>query len=395
MSMPDTPRGFTYRRLRAALATMALRWRHELSLLIPERLRFWWQEAGQLIAVSLDDAQTVHLLRPTGKRIEEIGTIDLADPGAGARAARLIQDYKRQSGNDVQLMLCLAPVKVFQRTLSLPLAVEENLRQAVSFELDRFTPFKADQAQFDFRLRERSAGSKQLILDLLVAQRSVVEAVFANIDALQLPIAGVTTIDDIVAYGSDCRNLIPAGRRRTNPSGFRTRWRLAAISVAALLSLTVLAVPLWQKRASAIALLGPMYEAKHAADQTDVLRGRLDKLVETHNLLPDKKWSGHSTFRALEELSKRLPDTTFVIQLDFDGKTVQIQGETAASSELIELLDASPLFKDVGFKAQLTKIQGTTYDRFHITANLEATEKAALSIEPTAANAGKPASGNQ
>ena len=89
------------------------------------------------------------------------------------------------------------------------------------------------------------------------------------------------------------------------------------------------------------------------------------------------------------------PDTTFVIQLDFDGKTVQIQGETAASSELIELLDASPLFKDVGFKAQLTKIQGTTYDRFHITANLEATEKAALSIEPTAANAGKPASGNQ
>lgn len=394
--MPDTPRGPTYRKLRTALATIAPRWGHELSLLIPERLRLWWQEAGQLIAVSLaDDSRTVHLLRPTGKRFEEIGAIDLADPGAGANAARLVQDLKRQSGNNVRLMLCLAPAKVLQRTLSLPLAVEENLWQTVSFELDRFTPFKADQAQFDFRLRERRAGSNQLVLDLLVAQRTVVEAALADIDALRLPIAGVTTVDDVVAYGSDCRNLMPASRRRANLSSSRTRWRLTAVSVAALLSLMVLVVPLWQKRASAIDLLEPMYEAKHAADQTDVLRGRLDKLVETHNLLPDKKWSGHSTFRVLEELSRRLPDNTFVIQLDFDGKTVQIQGETAASSDLVELLEASPLFKDVGFKAQLTKIQGTTYDRFHITANLEATEKAALSIQPAAATAGKPASGTQ
>ena len=61
----------------------------------------------------------------------------------------------------------------------------------------------------------------------------------------------------------------------------------------------------------------------------------------------------------------------------FDGKTVQIQGDTASSTSLVETLEASPLFKDVGFKSQLTKLQGTPYDRFHISATLEAAPKPA------------------
>jgi hypothetical protein len=56
---------------------------------------------------------------------------------------------------------------------------------------------------------------------------------------------------------------------------------------------------------------------------------------------------------------------------------------------LIETLEASPIFKDVSFKSQLIKIQGTGTDRFHISASLEANEKALASmpIVQTAASA--------
>ena len=88
-------------------------------------------------------------------------------------------------------------------------------------------------------------------------------------------------------------------------------------------------------------------------------------------MLPNKKWDSHSATRTLEELTKLLPDDTFVMQLDFDGKTVQVLGETASSSSMVETIEGSPLFKDVAFKSPLTKIQGSPFDRFQIGAALD------------------------
>jgi len=50
-------------------------------------------------------------------------------------------------------------------------------------------------------------------------------------------------------------------------------------------------------------------------------------------------------------------------------------GDTASSTSLVETLEASPLFKDVSFKSQLTKIPGTPNDRFHLSATLKAAAK--------------------
>jgi general secretion pathway protein L len=148
-----------------------------------------------------------------------------------------------------------------------------------------------------------------------------------------------------------------------------------------LLLASLLLVPVWQKRTTAISLLGPLAEAKASALETNQLRDRLDKLVADHNFLPDKKWASYSPLLILDELSKLLPDDTFVMAFEFDGKIVQIQGESGIASKLVEILDASPMFKDVGFKAQLNKIQGTTSDRFHISAALDT---AARPVPPAA-----------
>ncbi|HLA38633.1 MAG TPA: PilN domain-containing protein, partial [Candidatus Glassbacteria bacterium] len=143
------------------------------------------------------------------------------------------------------------------------------------------------------------------------------------------------------------------------------------------LLVVLLMVPPWQKRAAATSRLDPLARAKAASHEADALRDRLGKLVKQDNFLHDKKWNTPSTVQVLEELSKILPDDTFVRQLIFDGKTVQIQGETASSTRLIEILEASALFKDVSFKSQLTKIQGTPYDLFHLSATLKAPAKPA------------------
>jgi general secretion pathway protein L len=175
---------------------------------------------------------------------------------------------------------------------------------------------------------------------------------------------------DQIAGDDGFFNFLPAMAGLVNTSS-RLWWRAGLAALATLLLATLLAIPVWQKRTAAISLLEPLAGAKAAAQETDALRDRLDKVVKDYSFLLDMKWGSPSSVLVLEELSKRIPDDTFLAQLDYDGKTLQIQGESASASGLVELLEASPMFKDVGFKAQLTKIQGTSTDRFHIAAILE------------------------
>ena len=45
------------------------------------------------------------------------------------------------------------------------MAAEENLTQVIAFELDRQTPFRADQVRYDFRIVKRDPVAKLLHVD--------------------------------------------------------------------------------------------------------------------------------------------------------------------------------------------------------------------------------------
>lgn len=355
-------------------------WGAELATWLPVRLKSWWRGIGHLVLIRVDDSSKAVLMRAKEGTIEEIGSIDLNAPNPALLGAHLDQRLKKQFGGNNRYLLCLPPDSVLQRAVTLPMAVEENLRQTLAFELDRLTPFKPDQAYFDFLLGERLVESRQLVVHLAVASKAVVDALLYRARMLGLPVVGATLTDDLLTHGGNMRNFLPAEARQNPPSN-SPRWRRAGLAFTAFVLLAAaVGIPILQKRAAAISLLVPLAQAKQAAQETDALRDKLERLVGIHNALPGRKWEGHSTFRILEELSRKLPDDTFVIQLDYDGNNVQIQGESASSASLIETLEASPLFKDVGFKSQLIKIQGTGTDRFHINANLEATEKLLVSM---------------
>lgn len=356
-----------------ALSRFFTWWGGELAALVPVGLRVWWRESDRIVMLSFDGTRAV-FERPEGACREQIYTVELGTADPSLYRVETSQRLLQVAGRNFRLLLCLPPDQVLQRTLTLPLAVEENLRQALSFELDRYTPFRPEQVYFDFRVIERDVSQKRLSVELAAVPKSTVDQGVARAAALGLAVNGAVLAAEVEQHAGDCRNFLPDGAKTRRPSARQwLRAGMAAVSVALLAVL--LAIPLWQKRAAAISLLDPVAQARAASRETDALRDRLRKQVEEHNFLPNKKWESYSTLQVLEELSKLLPDDTFVMQFDFDGKTVQIQGDTGSSTSLLEILEVSPLFKDVGFKSQLTKLQGTPYDRFHISATLEAAPK--------------------
>jgi len=79
----------------------------------------------------------------------------------------------------------------------------------------------------------------------------------------------------------------------------------------------------------------------------------------------------------LEELTKILPDTVWIWNFKYTGKEIEISGFADSASNLIPLIDKSPLFEKVEFMAPVTKerlMRGTDvkeFERFKIKARIE------------------------
>ena len=84
-----------------------------------------------------------------------------------------------------------------------------------------------------------------------------------------------------------------------------------------------------------------------------------------------------SKVEVLEELTRLLPDTTWIWNLKYNGKEIELSGFSDSASDLIPLLDKSPLFEKVEFMAPVTKEMQMRGDgnkekeRFKIKARIE------------------------
>ena len=61
-------------------------------------------------------------------------------------------------------------------TLVLPAAVEENLAQALSYDLDRHTPFRPEQLYFDAAVIDRNPAAKTISVDWVAALKTAVDS---------------------------------------------------------------------------------------------------------------------------------------------------------------------------------------------------------------------------
>ncbi|NWG04113.1 MAG: pilus assembly protein PilM [Syntrophaceae bacterium] len=79
----------------------------------------------------------------------------------------------------------------------------------------------------------------------------------------------------------------------------------------------------------------------------------------------------------LRELTQLLPSTVWIWNLKYNGKEIELSGYADSASDLISLLDKSPLFEKVEFLAPVTKERQTKpegekeKERFRIKARLE------------------------
>lgn len=348
-------------------------WSGELIALTPQWMRQSAGSAGNVLLVEVGP-QAVVMRRWLKGALTEQGRLDLkpSDHAANGIAFQALFTSLHKRGERVALWL--SGDQFLSKQIVLPLAAAENLDQVLGFEMDRHTPFKAEQVYFDFR--EVRRDNSRLSVKLVATPRQAVDSSLQLLTDWGASVQAVYVADSVISDAAPL-DLMPTQRRAAKPP--RQRWvKLVVLPLTLMLAMVAIGIPIWQKRDAVVLLLPIVERAKSQATATEALRREQEKLTAEYNFMLDKKQEIPPTVALLDELSRLLPDDTWVQQLTLKGKELQIQGETVSSSKLIALIENSKFLHNANFRSPLTKGYKPNSERYHLAAEVKALPAAQL-----------------
>lgn len=320
------------------------------------------------------DGPELQLRLQRGEHVRDLGRVPvLTAPGevaAGDPLALLLTP----SVAELPRWLVMPAASALRRRLVLPPAAAERLRDVVGFEIDRQTPFAADAVAFDARVLGRRESDGQLDVELVAVPRGTMDPQLAALGPLAATLAGV---DVAAADGAPLGvNLLPPLQR----SRHRDSWRAWNIALAALALLLVAAL-LWQllanRRAAAAALQQTISAQAEAGRRAAAQRQQLLNLIEGQAFLDQARASRPTTIEIVDELSRRLPDGTYLEKLAIEDEQLMLIGLSNEAAALVGRLQGASLWQKPALAGALQPDPASGRDRFTITAALGPAARAA------------------
>ena len=337
-------------------------WIGELRGMLPPKVRRALMPRAQRLFMELDGTDLV-MSQGTAQNKAELTRYTLDQSEATPLQLSAEEESHRQAR---ELVLCLPADKVLTRSLTLPLAAEENLREVLSFEMDRQTPFTAEQVYYDFSVVARSAAERTLTIELVLVTRRMLDELLARLDRRGLH-PDLVTINCGERGGFAAVNLLPAENRQRKAVTPRLV-NLALGVLAVLLLVSAVSLPLLDKRQK-IRALEPLLETADAkAKEAQRLRNEVDQLTANSRFLTDKKQSSLPILQVMDELTRILPDDTWITRLDIKGSGLEIQGQSSSAAALIPLIESSSILQNPRFRSPVTQIPRSDVERFHLSA---------------------------
>ena len=266
-------------------------------------------------------------------------------------------------------VLVLPQASVLRRRVGLPAAAEEHLDKVLGFEMDRQTPFRADQLYVDSRIVKRDLTARTVLVDMLAIPRTVLDQRLAAVGNIALDGVDVGGSEGLAGF-----NVLPIERRAR-----RTNQRLRLNIILALSVVALLWLVMWQSlqlRESAISRLSEtMDESRLQATQTTELKRQLRDAIEGANFLAKKKAEQPITVDVLNEITQLIPDDTWLERVSFTQTEkvvqLQLQGQSSRADKLIGLLTKSQCLTNPQFIGIIQPDGATGKERFTLSADLK------------------------
>ena len=256
--------------------------------------------------------------------------------------------------------------EVLGKTLALPLAAERQLDQVLEFEMDRETPFNAEELFWTYRLTRRDRQTGTLLVRLLLLPRAKLESLLAGLDEIGLKPSWAE-----IADGPDQGALVPLSNHQTGPHGFARRWSVwAAGAICIFLALASVLVPFARQSAESVDTERRIAADRQIAAEAEKLHQEIEQLSGSIGLVESERVKAGRPVAVLAALTRLLPDDTYLTEFTQQQRKVTLSGRSAAASRLIGMLAGDELLRNPAFTAPVTRIEATRSEVFSITAEV-------------------------
>jgi general secretion pathway protein L len=344
-----------------------------------------WQTTGEIFA-RWTDVVAAGIVSVAGRLMSPRVVRLVEDDGSAGRFALqgdakalatqpVVFAHGQFSGGDLaarvkgsRLELVLRSSRFLVRPLELPARASEFIEGIVRVQIDRLTPWTASEAVFGCS-DPVAAGSGKVMTTIAATTRTAVEPYIKGLAALH-PVS----LSIFTPAGEDAAALIKVFEQQASGLLERARLsRLLRLGLAGAAAAAVLATV-------AGSLVGDYLDSRRDELNGELNARRIALRLDRNGTdlspvaaLARRKHERQASVIAIEELSRILPDNTYVTELHIDGDTLQVVGVTGDAPSLIRLLEQSQHFSRATFFAPTTRAPSDPGDRFHIEAKLEPT----------------------
>ncbi len=317
-------------------------WGRQLWELVPQRLRQGTGAGNCVIA----DATEPGLLTLTARRRGGEGHLGQFRTDAASSAALAAALAARPRGEPV--LLRLAPGAALERDVNLPLAAERDPERILGYEMERLTPFAADEVFWAYAVTARDRARGRLILRLTIVPRTAAQWLI-----------------DLLAAAGGRPSLLEA----PTPQGFRTitlshedvpaaRMLLSsrnAIAAAAALAVLCLVSPFLRQSLAMADVSDRLSALEPQMHQVEVLRRRITGAGAGGDAVANETRRLGDTLEALAAVTEIFPDDSYLTEFTMRERKMTLSGLSASAPRLISLLSADPRIRNPAFTAPVTR----------------------------------------
>lgn len=264
--------------------------------------------------------------------------------------------------------LTLPQDMTLKTSISVPRSARNYIDNVVRFEMDRVTPFKADQVYYDTGAVIDEPGTEQCSVELYLVPIDQLKTILDQLNQLNIQADRVIPHEFLNKPASNF-NLLSKSEETAVKVRYQ-RFQFSLLLINLLLLVAVVSLPLMEKQNRIDRLKDQVSQLRLQADEVFDIREERQILFKQQQDYVELRQQQNSTLKLIAELTRLLPDTVWLNKIAMQESGLRIQGESGNASELIALLQNSGQLTDVSFFSPVTQNPRSGKERFMISAQL-------------------------
>ncbi len=270
----------------------------------------------------------------------------------GALDQERLHTLLRRRGRNLPVVIRVPPAWLLEREVVLPIAAADELGRVISYEMDRFTPFRADEVIWTFMLQARDPAQQVVRARLSLVPRVSLDQLLSLLEAA----GAAPTLLECNRPDGEIRTIRIA--RPLTARDRRRRFAERALALGCLaLVVAVMAVPLVRQTLARADVEARIAALEPKARQAEILRARIAGALKGADVMAREQARTGNVLEILTALTQILPDDTYLTTLRLKDQILTIEGQSAAAAKLIPALSNNSLFADPAFTGPVTRTE--------------------------------------